>query len=552
MLLRSPRRLVLLLGVTATLAAAAPAYAQDPAHRDRDGRHTAYGGRDPDVPADPLGGPLAAAPEYPLELAAPPRLELVQAKRLADAGRHVEAARVFEALFNETGDPRFLYHAGAARIRAGQRTVGLRHWTNFISLSQTRGSLPAHVRTFLDARIAEASAQLVRVRLSVQELVGQSRLAVTIPGGARLTLEPGDGPLEPGVPPIVVTDLAAPLLLDPGGWRVRLELPGFVPLVTRQVTAAGPVDQTWELLLTRETVALELRLSPERAARRAHLQFTPTDSSARPAVGQPADGPRTVVRLTTGPWQLVATSPRWRAVKTIVVGDDPRPVDVALARRKDEDVKLVKDRKLVIGVSASMGVLFYGGLGLTLGGGNVETKARERSDDLLAMAGVDVEADEVPDAAALAALEDAYPTAAYHRDLRRGASIATAGTAVMTAGLGAVIGILPSLTEAPRRRAYVPLAVGGAALVGGAVWMHRYLRLRAERLAPTAPEQRLESSGLVGHRIGSAMILGMGVGLTTGAALLLLTDHLRRRKRSLAAAPWAAPGHAGLVLHGAF
>ncbi|MBL9105018.1 MAG: hypothetical protein JNL82_28995 [Myxococcales bacterium] len=407
------------------------------------------------------------------------------------------------------------------------------------------------MQTFLDARIAEASAQLVRVRLSVQELVGASRLAVTIPGGARLTLEPGEAPLEPGVPPIVVTDLAAPLLLDPGGWRVRLELPGFVPLVTRHHTAAGAVDQTWELLLTRKTVAVELRLSPERAARRAHLQFTPTDSSVRPAVEQPAAGPRTVVRLTTGPWQLVAGSPRWRAVQTVVVGDDPRPVDVALEPRKD-DRKLVKDRKLVIGVSASMGVLFYGGLGLTLGGANVETKAGERSDDLLATAGVDVEADEAPDAAALAALEDAYPTAAYHRDLGRGASIATAGTTVMTTGLGAVLGILPGLTEAPRRRAYVPLAVGGAALIGGAVWMHQYLRLRAERLAPTAPEQRLESSGLVGHRIGSAMILGMGVGLTTGAALLLLTDHLRRRERRLAAAPWAAPGHAGLVLRGAF
>jgi hypothetical protein len=46
----------------------------------------------------------------------------------------------------------------------------------------------------------------------------------------------------------------------------------------------------------------------------------------------------------------------------------------------------------------------------------------------------------------------------------------------MITGLGAVLGLLPSLVRAKRRSACIAIGFGGAALVGGAVWMQDFMR----------------------------------------------------------------------------
>lgn len=431
--------------------------------------------QDPDRPGDrdqdtEVAGPLAPVPELPSELTPPPRLEVLYAQRLGQAGRHAEEAEQLEALWRELGDPRLLYHAAMARSRAGQHMLALQQLTRMV---EQLGPMSDVLRAFLDAKIAGEQAQLVSVRVLLREQIGGASQAVTPGPDARVTVEAA------GVPamPIAATTL---LRLDPGAWTVRALVPGFLPIASPQRAEAGPGEAVWVVLLAREP-------APQVAA--------------------------------------------------------PRPRSAAPPR-------FVKDRKLVIGVTAAMGVAFYTGVGFAVGGANIESRATKKDKAALMDAGVAEGA--TPDAAQLAAVEAAYPTATLHRELRRAATFQTAGAAVMMTGLGAVFGILPSLFQSKRRAAYIELGVGGVALVGGAVWMHDYLRRDQARLGPSDPEHRVHESG-IGHRLGASMLTGLGIGMTLGSGLLLLTDHLSRRKPlSARIAPYGGQGQAGLLVRGVF
>jgi hypothetical protein len=299
-------------------------------------------------------------------------------------------------------------------------------------------------------------------------------------------------------------------------------------------------------------VMLTLRFGPPRALRRARLRLTANDRAGLAPIDRAIDGPQLAVPLTTGVWQLEASSPRRYTSQSLLVGPESTSFDVTLQPRSSaQDSRFQKSPKLAIGVGALVGVTFYAGIGVLVGGANVESKAREKDKKLFAEAGVDD--GETPDADALAAVEAEFPTAKLHHDLRRASRFGVAGSTVMMAGLGSVLGMLPSLVESRRRAGYIVLAAGAVATAGGAVWTHFYLRRSDERLAPTDPAQRVNTSGFIGQRMGASMILGLGVGLTLGSSLLLLTDHLRRRKTgSTSAAPYAGPGQAGLMIRGRF
>lgn len=491
--------------------------------------------QDPDV-----GRPIEVAresPEFPPEFAPPPRAEFMQARRLADGGHHAEAAALLEQLARLLGDPRLLYHAAIARGRAGQNTLALRH------LGEVRGlpGLGQPALADIDAKIAAATAQTLVVRLEIREPI-TSHPAVALVPGTRITVEAA------GVPAFLVEPTAT-LRLDPGRWIVRVDVPGYAPYVAPQKIAVGAGDHLWQIWLTRRIVAQELRFAPPRALRRAKLRLTATDRQDLAPIVRVIDGPRTTVQLTTGTWQLLATSPRHEATSTLVVGPDPRPLDIVLLPRAAADQpRFIKERKLVIGVASVMVVTFYSGIALSLVGANRESKVREKNAELLAAAGVPPDAE--PDPAALAELEAAYPTASAHRDLRRAVNLQFAGTSVMTGGLGMIVGILPSLFEARRRAAYIELGIGAAATLGGSLWTYDYARRRDQRLGATDPDQRVDHSGLAGHRIGASMITGMGIGMTIGSALLLLTDHLRRRKHN--AVLHASPTLTGILVRGEF
>jgi hypothetical protein len=420
--------------------------------------------QDPDIGRSP---PIAVDPEYPPELAPPARVEFMQARRLADGGRHAEAAALLEGLARETGDTRLLYHAAIARARSGRPSLALQH----LGRVRTRPELGDAARADIDAKIADAAAQQVDVRL---DLRGPQGGAVDLAPGTRILLD------ADGVPQIFI-DRATTLRLDPGPWTIHIEVPGYLPISRLQRADPGPGERVWHIVLVRK------------------------------------DPPPQVVQVEPPP-------------------PPPPP-------------RLSKDPKLTIGVGAFMGVSFYSGIGLSLVGANRETKAEERNTELLLAAGG--EKDVPPDDATLAALEADYPTAELHRDIRRAASLQTAGPVVMTAGLGMILGLLPSLFESKRRAAHIELGVGAATLVGGSVWMAYYIRRLDARLAPTAPANRVDSSGLGGHRVGASMILGMGIGLTIGTSLLLLTDHLRHRRRARTTLR-LVPGLTGLGVRGEF
>lgn len=496
------------------------------------------------LPADPdraSGEVLAPVGEYPPELAPPARIEVIQARRLSQSGQPAAAAELLTTLWRELGDPRLLYHAALARGRAGQHTLALRDLRRYLELA---GPLSAELRAHIDGKLAEQAAQLVSVRISAHELVGATPQPVQLGPGARISAE------TPGQPALAISGTSA-LQLDPGGWLIRVELPGYAPVAVQQRLEPGPGERVWELQLTRRLVALELRLGPPRALRRATLRLTASDRPGLPPIEAPVAGPRTTVRLTTGAWQLAVRAPRHAAELALAVGPDPPPVDLVLHPRPAADARFRKYPKLVIGVAAGMGVSFYTGVGLAVAGANVESKAGKADDAAFMAAGVAEGAS--PDAAALAAIEADYPTAKFHRSLRRAADLQTAGATIMMTGLGAVLGLLPSLLQSRRRSAYVALGFGGAALIGGAVWMDDYLRRRDALLGPTDPARRASASGLTGHRLGASMLTGLGIGLTLGTSLTLLTDHLRRRKSATARlVPVAAPSHAGLLIHGAF
>lgn len=487
-------------------------------------------------------GPLAPVAEDPAELTPPARLEVIQARRLTHNGQHAEAAALLLALWRELGDPRLLYHAAIARSRAGQHTLALQLLRRYLEVA---GPMSAELRAHLDAKIAGETAQLLSVRLLVYEVVAGSQQPVAVGPDARISVE------APDHDPLAATT-ATPLQVDPGVWMVRVDVPGYLPVAVEQRLEPGPGERSWSVRVERRTVALELRLGPPRALRRAKLRLTASDRAGLPAIELPVAGPRTIVQLTTGAWQLAVSSPRGAAQLTLVVGPTPPPVDLVLRPRSAAaDPRLSKHPKLVIGVASAMGVTFYAGLGLAIGGSNLESKANKA--DAAAFTAAGVEEGGTPDAAALAAIEAEYPTASFHRALRRASDLQTAGAATMMTGLGAVLGILPSLVQSKRRSAYVVIGVGAASLVGGAVWMHDFLRRRDAVFGQTDPEHRATRDPLTGHRLGASMLTGLGIGLAIGGGLTLLTDHLSRRKAGTARfVPLAAPGQAGLLVQGAF
>lgn len=509
-----------LFAACAAFIGPAGALAQDPDHTDGEVRETT-------VSPSP-------APEYPPELIPAPRAELMQAKRLADAGRHLEAARLYDDLFEDSGDIRLLYHAAIARGRAGQHRRAARLLERFRALA---APLTEPVQAHIAAKIAAEEMWLASVHVGLVERQGLDSRPVAVVPGARITLEVA------GEPPFSA-DLGGPLRLDPGLYRATVEVPGYMPATE---TLRAEPERPWVFTLTRRTVPLVLRFGPPKALRRVKLRLTASDRTDLPAISRALDGPNVTISLTTGNWQLAANSPRHHADQALVVGPDPPPVDIVLQPRPVA-TRLTKPRKFIIGIGAGMGVAFYGGIGLLLGGVNVETKAKEKNAALFEEAGGDVD---MPDAASLAAVDAAYPTADFHRKLRRSSNFQAAGTTVAMAGAGMIFGLLPAILEAKPRAAYMTLGFGGAAALGGSVWMADFVRRQHDRLDPTDPAHRVADSGLTGHRLGASMILGVGIGLTLTSTIVLLGERARR-SRSVAATPLAAPGLAGLLVGGAF
>jgi len=510
-----------------------------------------------DGPVEPLRV-TPATPDMPPELATPPVPTLGEARRLEADLRFAEAARVYEAHWQATADARFLYSAATAHARAGHHAIALRLLEQCLTTLRSSGHLPEPVRIFLEQARQREEGATWPVRLAVVE--GQGGGLTEVPGptmaAARTVLQqlgpsgqpvPGGSFELRGRPP-------GQLRLDPGPWLVQVEAPGLLPLALQVNVSEG--SRQWQVVVHRRKVVVDLRFSPERALRGAHLKLQALDHASPFAVERPLFTPTATVMLTAGAWRLQVRARRHAADINLAIGTGMGPIDVALVPRKPvDDQRLMQDRKLLFGLLGSFVVTYATGIGLLIAAANLEKRAERRDAAAYKDADVDPAKPGEIDPAAAAAIEAAYPAERLHRDLAYAGSLHTAGTLVAGVSLGAMLSAVPMAIRARRRAAVIELGIGGALLAGAGGWMAFTLGER-ERLLRD-PDQRVLPSQLDrgdGQRIASSLLAGVGLGLVVFSGIVLARDAADRRKRARAftTAPWTAPGLAGWSLAGKF
>lgn len=510
--------------------------------------------RGPVSPVSPVADPLA-------ELAPPPLSAVPHAQRLEASGRYIDAALAWEQMWAETSDPRLLYRAALAYARAGRHARAHRLLTQVVAALTNPSEA---VRAHLAERLAEQKALTVGVRLRVVESAtgGLAPVPPHVVAAGTITVEPA---LSSGTSGFQDRHVLAgyqgdELRLDAGAWRVWADLPGFAPSGGSFQAQPTLGDTAWEIVVKRQLVAVDLRFSPPKALRGATFSLAATDHTPGFTVERPLLGPTQTVMLTTGTWQLRATSRRWRADRTLTIHPNIGPIAVVFTRGRADasgDDRVSLDRKALLGVLAYVAVGWYAGIGLMVGGANVQNKADERNRKLLADAGVDPKA--TPYApAVLTQLDADFPTADYHRRLRLGVNLSFSGAAVAMSGLGMTLATLPAILRKPKRQMWIPFGVGLAAVAGGAAWTAHWVNAREELLVPATAEHRVYErpfDRLTGHQLGGSMILGIGLGLAALPPIYWLGNAIKRRKQARAtagAAPLATPGAVGLTLRGRF
>ena len=499
--------------------------------------------RDGDEP-----GPIAPVDDTPIELVLPPVSAALNARRLAAAGRDAEAALALEALFAQTGDLRFLYHAGLARSRAGDHALALRHFTLWLERS---ASAPEPARAYVGGKVLVESQQLAE--FSISPLEGSSLVTLSR-GPVTITLE-RLSPQGTPVPGVRWTEpLSQPLRLDPGPWRARLEAPGYLPVVYDGVAAQGVV---WQVSFERQQIAVDLRFSPVKALRGARLVVRSSDNPRPVELARDLSGPTQTLMLPSGGYSLAVTARRHQAAREFTVMPGQGPIDVVLQPRVAASDKLKLEQKALLGVLSVFCVDYFTGIGLILGGVNVEGKAKDRNKAAITEAGGDPETKGQLDPAVLAAVDAAFPTADYHRRLALGSNLNAAGVIVAMSGLGLTMSMLPVMLKKTRRELMIPLGVGFALLGGGATWFAFFERDQRDMLAGTTADDRVtraQWNTLAGPRLGSTLLMGLGIGMVAFPAGYMLGEAGRRRReaRRLTLAPMTGPGRAGLVLGGQF
>ncbi|HRI07185.1 MAG TPA: hypothetical protein PKW35_05165, partial [Nannocystaceae bacterium] len=77
--------------------------------------------------------PVSAAPASSASPASPETAQAQAAKERYARGDFVGSARAYEALWESTHAPKYIYNAGMAREAAGQRGLAVRHWRRFLA-----------------------------------------------------------------------------------------------------------------------------------------------------------------------------------------------------------------------------------------------------------------------------------------------------------------------------------------------------------------------------------------------------------------------------------
>lgn len=174
--------------------------------------------RRPAAPAKPAPPPAPAAPPSLSEsLTGDAKADYEAAKLLYGNGDHAGALVKFTAAYDKSKDPRLLWNMAACE-------KSLRRYSNLVAL--LRRYLAEGQSVLSDAEKADAEA-LIKVS---QPLTASLDLAVT-ESGARVFVDDN---------PVGETPLAAPIVVDVGPRKIRIEKAGFEPYREELVVGDSP------------------------------------------------------------------------------------------------------------------------------------------------------------------------------------------------------------------------------------------------------------------------------------------------------------------------
>lgn len=461
-------------------------------------------------------------------------------KALVDlkARRFHVAAQGFEALWREGRSTRVLNFAAQAREGAG-------HWAHAIEHMRTllaeEPDMNAKLRARLTARRMAARRHTLPVLIRLQADGG-------VPTGARLTLR-RVAPDE--VRPLLVTegDDGRVIDVDPGVWSLTIEVPGYrsrqrVLAFPRRSRRADPPAEEVVFPLERILVPATLAIEPA-AAVAAGAQWTLTLEEGEAGTGglRMIGGAQAVEKLSLAPgrWRarLEAVGYEPQEITWVAGEGDPPPVTLVALPAPPDPAPDVQARPaardpgaaLAIGLGATGGLSFVVGVGLLAQHRKTYAEFVPAPDNQAFVKALTASAAGSGMVGAGIGLAIAAVTAAVPSTSGRGSRPGGPWRGIKNRGLWAELGV-----------------GGGVALIGAAWYAREWPRVQRDLYgqSTSAPEgdQRRETA--------AAAFIGAGVGLATGAGVVLLTRHLVRRSAKARVDVAGGPGLVGFGLRGQF
>jgi len=494
---------------------------------------------------------------------------IVEAQALYDNGDFILAAEYLETLATRSGQPRFLYNAGLARMAAGHKGHAIARFSEYLQATQTDAAAP--MREQAQASLEKLHVSTPSVQVQFGPLAARAGGKITarflgrnkrrgVGGDARpiLTFTSGETGLQT-------------LYLGPGYWQIVVASRGYI---TREFEVSLRTRR-------RASKAYRIELEPDPRFREVTLHIDvdgaipPTlkvstrggVDPSKPRICRPQDLVDRACKLVlrAGTWSVLTQADGYTTMeRTLVIGEDSAsfslplvpladvtPPKVATATGKHADTNPPEDddedetpppkhlprkvkRQLQNGLNATGLPVFVGGLTAAIYGST-------RYTDTISQA-----------------VDSCGGAAACQVPLLPAIRWRSAGVGLLGGGVGLLLTGLTAELDAPPAAWIAEISIGGALLVGGAAWLTAntlHINRHLETLGFGDPdwEQALDRDN--SSRLAAAGITGFGAGMLVGATIGALVYHKHRRHRvatRLRLNPTIAQGHAGLLVHGHF
>lgn len=456
-----------------------------------------------------LAASMLVGREAAAEEAAGPERGVAERAREAYARRDfVAAARMYEALFADTGAVKYLFNAGMAREAAGNDGLAIRHWQRYLDEAE---AIAAEERAQLTEQLAAARRRAVPVLLR-----GADERPITV----ELRYMTGEG----SDALIIEVTGVAEVDLDPGAWTLRVSGAPTQTFTARPGGGRAPQEVLVAPAASRELAVPRSRPGEDRP-RTITLRFSPTRATRRGiSVAMQGAGARTerTVHTASARWSLAPGV--WRLTAR-ARGYLPRELEFGPEAPANVEVRLALDRHRRTWIAAAVAI---GGVGLAaIVGGTAGTLRARR-------AYREVSAGLPGDGVALC--EDEF------RELRGLTGEQAIGTGFLAAGFGAAAAATTVAAGGGRRVLAAEAGVGATLLAVGAVGLPIALRAYDHDVKPT-PERFAE---LRRPDLVLVATLSAGVGLLVGAVVGLVT------RRPASERVRVTGGRSGVALAGRF